>query len=139
MLSFLYQVKLQDDEVYIVNVRCNGAATILMAETGTLYAYGENNENRLGLGNKYIKLVIKWTQSKHGKFDLWNKRWSYFKLLILADDSWFVWPWTMYSSGNYEDVINVPTQIKSLKHRIGKRNRYSWDLTHYELWNKLQC
>ena len=53
MPFFSYQVKLQDDEVYIVNVRCNGAATILMAETGALYAYGENNENRLGLGNMF--------------------------------------------------------------------------------------
>ena len=72
MLSFLYQVKLQDDEVYIVNVRCNGAATILMAETGTLYAYGENNENRLGLGNIY-KVSNKLNSIKaksHGKFDL---------------------------------------------------------------------
>ena len=43
-------MKLHDEEVYIVNVRCHGAATILMAETGILYGYGENNENRLGLG-----------------------------------------------------------------------------------------
>ena len=51
------KVKLQDDEVYIVNVRCSGAATILMAETGILYAYGENNENRLGLG-KISKILL---------------------------------------------------------------------------------
>ena len=49
----IIKVKLQDDEVYIVNVRCSGAATILMAETGILYAYGENNENRLGLGKMF--------------------------------------------------------------------------------------
>ena len=43
-------MKLNTDDVYIVNVRCNGAGTILMADTGTLYAFGENNENKLGLG-----------------------------------------------------------------------------------------
>ena len=41
--------------MYIVNVRCNGASTILMAETGILYAFGENNENRLGLGKKLCR------------------------------------------------------------------------------------
>ena len=39
-----------------------------------------------------------------------------------ADDSWFAWPWSMYSSGDDEDIITIPTQIKSLKHRIGKEN-----------------
>ena len=43
-------MKLNTDDVYIVNVRCNGAGTILMADTGVLYAFGENNENKLGLG-----------------------------------------------------------------------------------------
>ena len=43
-------MKLNTDDVYIVNVRCNGAGTILMADTGILYAFGENNENKLGLG-----------------------------------------------------------------------------------------
>ena len=46
-------------------------------------------------------------------------------MLFVADDSWFAWPWSMYSSGDDEDVISVPTQIKSLKHRIGK------NLNHY--------
>ena len=32
-----------------MNVRCNGAATILMSDSGVLYACGENNDNRLGL------------------------------------------------------------------------------------------
>ena len=40
--------------------------------------------------------------------------------IVLADDSWFAWPWTIYSSGDEEDFISVPTQIKSLKQRIGK-------------------
>ena len=52
-------MKLNTDEVYIVNARCNGAATILMAETGVLYAYGENNENRLGLGRVILFIHIK--------------------------------------------------------------------------------
>ena len=44
-------MKINTEDVYIVNARCNGAATILMAETGILYACGENNENRLGLAD----------------------------------------------------------------------------------------
>ena len=47
-------MKLNTDDVYIVNVRCNGAGTILMADTGILYAFGENNENKLGLGKILI-------------------------------------------------------------------------------------
>ena len=43
------EVKINTEEVYIVNVRCSGAATILMSDSGALYACGENNDNRLGL------------------------------------------------------------------------------------------
>ena len=44
------------------------------------------------------------------------------KSTFIADDSWFAWPWSMYTSGDDEDIITVPTQIKSLKHRIGEEN-----------------
>ena len=64
MTIFYIQVKLDTDEVYIVNARCNGAATILMAETGILYAYGENNENRLGLGIILLLINIKPQETK---------------------------------------------------------------------------
>ena len=34
---------------FIVNVFASGAATLLLSDTGQLYASGENNDNRLGL------------------------------------------------------------------------------------------
>ena len=37
---------LNTEEVYIVNVCCSSAGTILLSDVGTLYACGENNENR---------------------------------------------------------------------------------------------
>ena len=45
---------------------------------------------------------------------------SFVIITTKADDSWFVWPWSIYSSGDDDDVISVPTQIKSLKQRVGK-------------------
>jgi alpha-tubulin suppressor-like RCC1 family protein len=39
-------VKINTEEVYIVNAKCSGAATILMSNEGNLYACGENNDNR---------------------------------------------------------------------------------------------
>ena len=40
-------------------------------------------------------------------------------MLISADDSWFAWPWSVYTSVDDDDSISVPTKINSLKHRIG--------------------
>ena len=40
---------LNTDEIYIVNVCSSGAATILLSDSGSLYACGENNENRYGV------------------------------------------------------------------------------------------
>ena len=40
---------------------------------------------------------------------------------LQADDSWFVWPWSYY--GDNDDFVSTPTQIKSLKHRIGNQIR----------------
>lgn len=97
-----------------------------MAETGVLYAYGENNENRLGLGIIIFLINIKPQEEKllpkiilniFVEIVLQNDS---ILINILADDSWFAWPWTIYSSGDEEDVISVPTQIKSLKQRIGE-------------------
>ena len=46
-LQFFQPVKINTEEVYIVNAKCSGAATILMSNDGNLYACGENNDNRL--------------------------------------------------------------------------------------------
>ena len=37
---------LNTEEVYIVNVCCSSAGTILLSDVGSLYACGENSENR---------------------------------------------------------------------------------------------
>ena len=41
------EVDINSDELYIVNVKCSGAATLLLSDSGQLFACGENNENRL--------------------------------------------------------------------------------------------
>ena len=37
---------LNTEEIYIVNVCCSGAGTMLLTDSGTMYACGENNDNR---------------------------------------------------------------------------------------------
>ena len=37
---------LNTEDIYIVNVACSGSGTLLLSDAGTLYACGENNENR---------------------------------------------------------------------------------------------
>lgn len=36
------EVKINTEEVYIVNVKCSGNATMLLSDAGTLYATGGN-------------------------------------------------------------------------------------------------
>ncbi|XP_040565280.1 serine/threonine-protein kinase Nek8 [Lepeophtheirus salmonis] len=46
------KMSLNTDEMYIVNVKCNGNGTMLLCDKGTLYACGENRYNRLGLDDQ---------------------------------------------------------------------------------------
>ena len=43
-------------EVYFVNVKCSGDATILLTDKGALYACGGNRYNRLGLDESKVIL-----------------------------------------------------------------------------------
>eukprot|EP00094_Tigriopus_californicus_P004958 TCALIF_04774-PA protein Name:"Similar to nek8 Serine/threonine-protein kinase Nek8 (Danio rerio)" AED:0.11 eAED:0.12 QI:30/0.66/0.28/0.85/0.83/0.71/7/0/1060 len=43
------EVKINTEEVFIVNAKCGGNATMLLADNGSIYACGGNRYNRLGV------------------------------------------------------------------------------------------
>ncbi len=49
-------MKVDTSEVYFVNVKCSGDATILLTDKGALYACGGNRYNRLGLDESKVIL-----------------------------------------------------------------------------------
>jgi alpha-tubulin suppressor-like RCC1 family protein len=49
---------LNTEDIYIVNVSCSGAGTLLLTDSGVLYACGENNENRFGFSIGFFFYIL---------------------------------------------------------------------------------